>query len=218
MKRTPRRPLLLTGFEPFGGEAINPSWQVAQALHGRRIGGAPVVALQLRCAFGAALQQLNAALAEHRPRLVLALGQAGGRSDLSLERVAINLDDARIADNAGQQPIDEAVVPGAAAAYFSTLPIKAIVAALRAAGMPASVSSTAGTYVCNHVFFGLQHALAGSGVRSGFIHLPLLPEQAANTISQPSLSLATMVDGVALALAVALRETSDLRQTGGTLA
>ena len=218
MKRTPRRPLLLTGFEPFGGEAINPSWQVAQALHGRRIGGAPVVALQLPCAFGAALQQLNAALAEHRPRLVLALGQAGGRSDLSLERVAINLDDARIADNAGQQPIDEAVVPGAAAAYFSTLPIKAIVAALRAAGVPASVSSTAGTYVCNHVFFGLQHALAGSGVRSGFMHLPLLPEQAANTISQPSLSLATMVDGVALALAVALRETSDLRQTGGTLA
>ena len=218
MKRTPRRSLLLTGFEPFGGEAINPSWQVAQALHGRRIGGAPVVALQLPCAFGAALQQLNAALAEHQPRLVLALGQAGGRSDLSLERVAINLDDARIADNAGQQPIDEAVVPGAAAAYFSTLPIKAIVAALRAAGVPASVSSTAGTYVCNHVFFGLQHALAGSGVRSGFMHLPLLPEQAANTISQPSLSLATMVDGVALALAVALRETSDLRQTGGTLA
>ncbi len=218
MTRRRASPLLLTGFEPFGGEAINPSWQVAQALHGRRIGGAPVVAVQLPCAFGAALLQLNAALAEFRPRLVLALGQAGGRSDLSLERVAINLDDARIADNAGQQPIDEAVVPGAAAAYFSTLPIKAIVAALSAAGVPASVSSTAGTYVCNHVFFGLQHALAGSGVRSGFMHLPLLPEQAARAIGQPSLSLATMVDGVALALAVALRETSDLRQTGGTLA
>jgi pyroglutamyl-peptidase len=218
MTRRRASPLVLTGFEPFGGEAINPSWQVAQALHGRRIGGAPVVAMQLPCAFGAALQHLHAALAEHRPRLVLALGQAGGRSDLSLERVAINLDDARIADNAGRQPIDEAVVPGAAAAYFSTLPIKAIVAALRAAGVPASVSSTAGTYVCNHVFFGLQHALAGSGVRSGFMHLPLLPEQAARAVGQPSLSLATMVDGVALALAVALRETSDLRQTGGTLA
>jgi pyroglutamyl-peptidase len=218
MTRRRASPLLLTGFEPFGGEAINPSWQVAQALHGRRIGGAPVVAVQLPCAFGAALQELNTALAKHRPCLVLALGQAGGRSDLSLERVAINLDDARIADNAGRQPIDEAVVPGAAAAYFSTLPIKAIVAALREAGMPASVSSTAGTYVCNHVFFGLQHALAGSGVRSGFMHVPLLPEQAARVPGQPSLGLTTMVEGVALALAVALRETADLRQTGGTLA
>ena len=93
--------------------------------------------------------------------------------------MAINLDDARIADNAGQQPIDEAVVPGAAAAYFSTLPIKAIVAALRGAGAPAAVSPSAGSYVCNHVFFGLQHALVGSSVRNGFMHLPLLPEQAA---------------------------------------
>lgn len=218
MKRTPRRPLLLTGFEPFDGEPVNASWQVAQAVHGRRIGGARVVAVRLPCAFGAALTHLHAALAKHQPQLVLALGQAGGRSELSLERVAINLDDARIADNAGQQPIDEAVVPGAAAAYFSTLPIKAIVAALRAAGVPAAVSASAGSYVCNHVFFGLQHALAGSRVRSGFMHLPLLPEQAARAPGQPSLALATMVEGVSLALAVALRETVDLRQTGGTLA
>ena len=218
MKRTPHRPLLVTGFEPFGGEPVNPSWLVAEAVHGRRIGGAPVVAVLLPCAFGAALTRLHAALAEHRPQLVLALGQAGGRSELSLERVAINLDDARIADNAGQQPIDEAVVPGAAAAYFSTLPIKAIVAALRGAGVPAAVSPSAGSYVCNHVFFGLQHALLGSGVRSGFMHLPLLPEQAARAPGQPSMGLVTMVGGVALALAVALRETSDLRQTGGMLA
>ena len=214
----PALPILVTGFEPFGGESVNSSWQVAEALHGRRIGGAPVVAVLLPCAFGAALTRLHAALAEHRPQLVLALGQAGGRSELSLERVAINLDDARIADNAGQQPIDEAVVSGAPAAYFSTLPIKAIVAALREAGVPAAVSPSAGSYVCNHVFFGLQHALAGSGVRSGFMHLPLLPEQAARASGQPSLGLATMVEGVALALAVALRATSDLRQTGGTLA
>ena len=217
MKRASRRPLLVTGFEPFGGESVNPSWQVAQALHGRRIGGAPVVAALLPCAFGAAQDQLKLALAEHRPQLVLALGQAGGRSELCLERVAINLDDARIADNLGQQPIDEAVVPGAAAAYFSTLPIKAIVAALREAGVPATVSPSAGNYVCNHVFFGLQHALAGSGARSGFMHLPLLPEQAARAPGQPSLGLTTMVRGVALALAVALRETIDLRQTGGSL-
>jgi pyroglutamyl-peptidase len=97
--------------------------------------------------------------------MVLALGQAGGRCDLSLERVAINVDDARMADNAGNQPIDEAVVAGGPAAYFSSLPIKAMVAGLRAAGFPASVSQTAGTFVCNHVFYGLQHRLAASGVR-----------------------------------------------------
>lgn len=105
------------------------------------------------------------ALADLHPRMVLALGQAGGRCDLSLERVAINVDDARMADNAGNQPIDEAVVAGGPAAYFSSLPIKAMVAGLRAAGFPASVSQTAGTFVCNHVFYGLQHRLAASGVR-----------------------------------------------------
>jgi len=206
----PRRrriaPLLVTGFEPFGGEVVNPSAWVAQALHGRIIGDAPVLGLLLPCVFGAALDVLRDALAEHRPRLVLALGQAGGRSELSLERVAINLDDADIADNAGRQPIEMAVVPGAPAAYFSTLPIKAMVDALRAAGMPASVSLSAGSYVCNHVFFGLQHALAGSDVRSGFMHLPLLPEQAARSAGRPSLALATMIDGVALALATALHQ------------
>ncbi len=143
-------PLLVAGFEPFGGESINASWQVALALHGRQIAGAPVVAVLLPCAFGAALEVLRGALNERRPQLVLALGQAVGRCALSLERVAINVDDARIADNAGRQPIDEPVVRGAVAAYFSTLPIKAMVAALREAGVPAEVSSTAGTYVCNH--------------------------------------------------------------------
>lgn len=218
MSRRATAPLLVTGFEPFGGETVNPSWLIAHTLHGRRIGGVPVVGVMLPCVFGAALDTLRAALAEHRPQLVLALGQAAGRCELSLERVAVNLDDARSADNAGQQPIDKPVVAGAAAAYFTTLPIKAMVAALRDAGVPATVSASAGSYVCNHVFFGLQHALAGSGVRSGFMHLPLLPEQAARNAGQPSLTLATMTDGVALALAVALRERIDLRQSGGTLA
>ena len=122
--------------------------------------------------------------------------------------MAINLDDARIADNAGQQPIDEAVVPGAAAAYFSTLPIKAIVAALRGAGAPAAVSPSAGSDVCNHVFFGLQHALVGSSVRSGFMHLPLLPEQAARAPGEPSLELATMVSPVPAHPAACARQTT----------
>ncbi|WP_425261357.1 pyroglutamyl-peptidase I [Rubrivivax sp. RP6-9] len=214
-------PLLLTGFEPFGGETVNPSWQVAQALHGTQLHGVPVVALQLPCVFGQALAVLQGALQRLRPQAVLALGQAGGRCDLSLERVAINVDDARIADNAGAQPVDEPVVPGGLAAYFATLPIKAMVAALREAGFPASVSQTAGTFVCNHVFYGLMHALHGQpGVRrarGGFMHLPLLPEQAARHPGQPSLPLATLVAGTQLALATALAVQVDVRIGGGAV-
>jgi pyroglutamyl-peptidase len=210
--------VLLTGFEPFGGETLNPAWEIARALDGQSLGDARVVARQLPCVFGGALNALDAALLEWRPRLVLALGQAGGRSDLSLERVAINVDDARIADNAGRQPIDEPVVVGGPAAYFSTLPIKAIVAGLRAAGLPASVSQTAGTFVCNHLFYGLQHRLAGSDVRSGFLHIPYLPEQAARHPGQPSMALTSMVEGVRLTLQLALQHTRDLRETGGAIA
>jgi len=195
-----------------------------QALHGDIIAGAQVVAVQLPCVFGAALQCLQRALDQHQPQLVLALGQAAGRCELTPERVAINVDDARIADNNGAQPVDSAVVPGGPAAYFSTLPIKAMVAALRAAGVPASVSQTAGTFVCNHVFYGLMHALhtrpgARAAVRGGFMHLPLLPEQAARLLGQPSLALATQTSGVRLALAAALATVNagrdDLHATGG---
>jgi pyroglutamyl-peptidase len=161
---------------------------------------------------------LDEALAELRPGLVLALGQAGGRSDLSLERVAINVDDARIADNAGAQPIDMPVLESGPAAYFSTLPIKAIVHGLRAAGLPASVSQSAGTFVCNHLFYGLQHRLAGSGVRSGFLHIPYLPEQAARSSGQPSMALVSMIEGVRMTLALALQNERDLRETGGAIA
>ena len=213
--------VLLTGFEPFGGETTNPSWRVAQALHGEMIAGAQVVAVQLPCAFGVALALLQRALEQHRPQLVMALGQAAGRCELTPERVAINVDDARMADNIGARPVDTAVVPGGPAAYFSSLPIKAIVAALREAGMPASVSQSAGTFVCNHVFYGLMHALqTRPGVRGGFMHLPLLPEQAARLPGQPSLALATQIAGVRLALATALAtalgQRCDLRATGGT--
>jgi pyroglutamyl-peptidase len=208
--------ILLTGFEPFGGESVNPSWQVAQALDGERIGAATVQALQLPCVFGASLGALDAALAEVRPTLVLALGQAGGRDGFTVERVAINVDDGRIADNAGQQPIDEPVVPGGPAAYFATLPIKAMVAALQRAGWPAAVSQTAGTYVCNHVFYGLMHSLRRRrSARAGFIHLPWLPEQAAAQAGQPSLPLAVQTAGVRLALQTALATAADLHASGG---
>ena len=212
------RPLLLTGFEPFDGASVNPSWRVAQALHGQWVDGVKVQSVQLPCVFGDALRELHTALGRHRPRLVLALGLAGGRAELSVERVAINVDDARIADNAGAQPIDEAVVPGAPAAYFSTLPIKAMVHELLQVGVPAAVSQTAGTFVCNHVFYGLMHALRRRrGVRGGFMHVPLLPEQALEQ-GLPGLDLDTQCRGVLTALHTALQVRADRQETGGAMA
>lgn len=206
--------VLLTGFDAFGGAELNPSWLAVQALHGRRVQGHRLVAAQLPTAFGASLQRLDELLLAHRPELVLCVGQAGGRAAISLERVAINLDDAPIADNAGAQPIDKPVHPGAPAAYFSTLPIKAILAELQAAGIAAEVSQTAGTFVCNHVFFGLMHALARQAAlrhtRGGFVHVPWLPEQ-----GRPSMALEDTVRALRLTVGCALRVHQDARLAAG---
>ena len=208
--------ILLTGFEPFERDTVNPSWQVAQALHASVCDGATVQAVQLPCAFGRAVEQLEQALHQYQPQLVLALGLAGGRSEVSLERVAINLDDARIADNAGQQPIDSAVVSDAPAAYFSTLPLKAIVRDLRAAGLPGAVSNTAGTFVGNHVFYALMHRLASdpawAQTRGGFIHLPYLRHPGA-----PSMALATQVQALQVVMRTALAVRVDVRESAGQL-
>ena len=205
MTKQESRCILLTGFEPFSGESINPSWELAQTLDGEVIAGHRVVAICLPCVFGASLKILHAAIAKYQPQLVLALGQGSDRSRLSLERVAINIDDARIPDNAGAQPLDRAVVPGAPVAYFSSLPLKTMLAALRAVGIPAEISQTAGTFVCNHVFYGLMHALAEQpGVRGGFLHVPYLPEQATQHPGAPCLSLADGSNGIRIALRAAL--------------
>jgi len=203
MSATPhRRPtILLTGFEPFGGASFNPAQDIVQALNGEPIEDAQVVSAVLPCVFGASLQRLAELLALHRPRLVLALGLAEGRCEIQLERVAVNLDDARIPDNAGQQPIDLPVVPGAPAAYFSTLPVKAMVQGMRAAGFAAGLSSSAGNFVCNHVFYGLQHQLhRHQSVRSGFMHVPTVPEHAAP--GQASMALEAQIKAVREALRV----------------
>jgi pyroglutamyl-peptidase len=221
MKQDAPGRILLTGFEAFDRDPVNPSWEVAGALDGWTCEGATVQAVQLPCVFGLALARLDDALARWRPSLVVCLGLARGRVELTPERVAINMDDARIADNAGAQPIDVAVVPGGPAAYFSTLPIKAMVHALRAAGIPASVSNSAGTFVCNHVFYALMHRLATrpelAGVRGGFVHVPSLPEQAARLPDTPSMGLATQVEGMRALLRTALTVQRDLRETGGRL-
>lgn len=209
--------VLITAFEPFDGELVNPSWEAVNQLHERMVCGARVVAKQLPCVFGDSLTALYAAIDEVKPALVIAVGQAGGRTDVTIERVGINVDDARIPDNAGNQPVDETIVEGGPAAYFSTLPIKAIVEGIREAGIPATVSQTAGTYVCNHVMYGLMDYLAkhDNKIRGGFIHIPFLPEQAVKHPGVASMPAATVLLALEMALSVALTVEQDIRLEGG---
>lgn len=210
--------VLLLGFEPFGDDAGNPGWEAVRLLDGEHVLGRRIVAACLPVTFGESLRQLQAHIDELAPELVIVVGLAGGRSRLSLERVAINVDDARIPDNAGACPIDCPVVDGGPAAYFSNLPIKAMLAALRDAGIPAEVSQTAGTYVCNHVFYGLMHALRRRpGVRGGFIHVPYLPSQATHRPGAPSLPAATVAEGLRIAVQTALDTEQDLHIAAGAV-
>lgn len=194
--------ILLVGFEPFSGEPINPALEAARRLDGRFLGGCQVVARELPVMRGHCLERLTAGIGEVDPEIVVALGQAGGRVEITPERVAINVDDYRIADNAGEKPVDVPVVAGGPVGYWSTLPIKAMVTAMLDAGVPARVSNSAGTFVCNHLFYGLMHCLAAAGNtrRGGFIHVPYLPEQAARLGGQPSMTLETIVRGLEAAL------------------
>lgn len=198
------RKLLLTGFEPFGGEPINPAFEAVRRLRGRHIGSFEVVGLELPTVFGQSIERLLSCIKETEPEVVIALGQAGGRGGISFERIAVNLSDADIADNAGYRPIDVAVVPEGPAAYWTTLPVKRMVARLQSEGIPASLSLSAGTFVCNHVFYGLMHHLAVSGkpIRGGFIHVPYLPEQAERHPGAPSMALEQMVFGLEQAISV----------------
>ena len=206
--------MLLTGFSPFGGDDTNSSWEAVQALDGELIAGHGVVAAQLPTVFNTSLEQLMDLVREHHPALVICVGQANGRRAISLERVAINVADARIADNAGAQPIDKPVVSGGQPAYFTSLPIKAILRDLTKAGLAAEVSQTAGTFVCNHVFYGLMHDLhrrrALVSVRGGFIHLPALSKN-----DTASMGLDEMRAGLRIAIESALTTPQDVKIGAG---
>ncbi|MFG2864871.1 pyroglutamyl-peptidase I [Streptomyces sioyaensis] len=209
--------VLLTGFAPFEGESTNPSWQAVRAAAADPPAGLEVSAVELPCVYGASIAVLRAAIEETRPDIVVCAGQAGGRPDITVERLAVNLDDARIPDAAGAEPIDEPIVPGGPAAYFSTLPVKACVAAVRAAGLPASVSHTAGTFVCNHVFYGLAHLIATElpGLRGGFVHVPYAPEQVVDR-AQPSLPVTAATRALCEIAVTAAHTRTDIRAAGGT--
>ena len=211
--------VLVTGFEPFDGEAINPSQEIARTLDGETIAGHRVIGATLPTEFARSLDTLEELIRMHRPALVIAFGLAGGGTGISLERVAINLIDARIADNAGDQPVDVVVVENAPNAYFSTLPIKAMLARLRAADIPAAISHSAGTFVCNQVFFGLAHLLATQHprVRGGFVHVPWLSEQAARHARAPHMPREQMLAAARLCLETALTTPADVHYAAGTL-
>lgn len=211
--------ILLTGFEPFGGEAVNPSWEAVRRLDGWECRGHRVAARLMPCVFGASLDALDRAVAETDPVALLAVGQAQSRAELSLERVAVNLDDARIPDTAGNQPIDAPVVAGGPAAYFASLPVKAIAAALRDAGLPAGLSHSAGSFVCNHLFYGACHlrAVRYPSLRVGFLHIPLAPEQAVRHPGVPSMAIEQVVAGLRIAVETILTTAEDRHEPAGTL-
>lgn len=209
---------LVTGFEAFGGEKVNPSSLAVNRLK-RRVGGLSVQTVELPTSYARSAITLRGAIHEVRPDIVLCVGLAGGRSELCLERVAINVQDARIRDNDGKQPIDRPVVRDGPAAHFSTLPIKACVAEMRRAGLPAAVSNSAGTFVCNHVFYALldmanRHGLA---IRGGFLHIPYMPEQAARLGPVASMSVDDVVRGIEIILAVSAARASDVHTAEGRL-
>jgi pyroglutamyl-peptidase len=185
-----------------------------RALDGKKIEGRAVVGAVLPCVFGASAEELQRWLRVVRPELVVRVGQAGGRSAITPERVAINVGDALIPDTAGMKPVDMPIMRGGPAAYWSTLPIKAIVAGLTSRGIPSAVSPTAGTYVCNHVFYCLMRTLAcRKGIRGGFVHVPFLPHQAKR--GQPSLPLDTMIAAITEVVAISLVTRRDIRRADG---
>lgn len=198
--------VLVTGFEPFGGEKINPAWEGVQQLE-PNIEGAEIIKVQIPTVFGKSINELIAIIDKVHPDIVICVGQAGGRSEITVERVAININDAAIKDNAGNQPVDKPIVVDGPVAYFANLPIKEIVQEIQNAKIPASVSNTAGTFVCNQLFYGLMHYIDTNNpkILGGFIHIPFIPEQVINKRNMPSMALDDIVRGLDVVIRCAVQ-------------
>ena len=237
--------LLLTAFTPFDGERINPALEAVKLVK-NKIGNLEIIKLEVPTVFGKSIETVREAIEREKPDFVLSIGQAGGRAEITPERVAINLDDARISDNEGNQPIDEPIFPDGENAYFSTLPVKAMVEAIRKEGLPSSLSNSAGTYVCNHLMYGIlyfihneycshsarylidnnaQHKSSSllfseeersSVVKAGFIHVPYIPEQVKDKKEMPALPLSDIVRGLEAAIRAVEEHESDLKKAFGS--
>ena len=210
--------ILVTGFDPFGSDKINPAIEAVKKLPDT-IKGAKIIKLEIPTVFNKSAEVVHQAIVKEQPDYVLNVGQAGGRSALTPERVAININDGRIPDNDGYQPLDEPIQPDGDTAYFTQLPIKAMAKAIRAAGLPAIVSNTAGTYVCNHIFYQVQYMRTKEfpKLKAGFIHIPFLPEQVITRPNQPSMALADIVKGLTAAIGAIVERDgqSDIKAVEG---
>ena len=210
--------ILVSGFDPFGGEPINPAIESVKKLPDN-IAGAEIIKLEIPTVRRKSLEKIEKAIQEHNPDIILSVGQAGGRFDITVERVGINMDDFRIPDNEGNQVIDEPVFSDGDNAYFVKLPVKAMVQNIQKNKIPASVSYTAGTFVCNHVLYGVLYLVEKKykGKKSGFIHIPFLPEQVVDKRNMPSMELNTIVTGLTAAIEAIVENAEDIKETGGTV-
>lgn len=202
--------VLVTGFEPFGGEKVNPSIESVKKLS-NRIAGADIVKAEIPTVFYKSIKKLEELLEREKPDIVICVGQAGGRDRISIERVAINISDGRIPDNEGYQPIDEIIFEDGDTAYFARLPIKRIVKEMNDRNIPAEVSNTAGTYVCNHLMYGLLYNINKKypNMKGGFIHIPFLPEQVIDKVNMPCMPLDLIVEGLTIAIEVTVNSGQD---------
>lgn len=210
--------ILITGFDPFGKETINPALEALKQLPAMIL-DAEIIKLEIPTVFHTSLEMIEDAIITYDPDVILSIGQAGGRSEITVERIGINCDDACIPDNEGNQMIDEPIDRNGPAAYFVNVPIKAMVENMKQAGIPASISNSAGTFVCNHVTYGVRHIIETKypDKRSGFIHIPYLPAQVIEKKGQPSMALDTIVEGLIKAVEAIVETKEDRNITGGAI-
>lgn len=210
--------VLITGFDPFGGESINPAWEAVKMMRDE-IAGAEIVKMQIPTVVGKSIEKIHEKMKEINPDVVLSIGQAGGRFGVTPERVAINITDARIPDNEGNQPIDAPIFVDGPAAYFTNLPVKAMVESIKDAGYPSVLSNTAGTYICNHVMYGILYYIDKEfpNVRGGFIHVPYAASQVVNKPGTPSMAIADITASLEAAVQAAVENTQDIKVIGGEI-
>lgn len=208
---------LITGFDPFNGEKINPAFQAIKGLPDF-ISDFQIIKLEIPTVFNKSIDILKNAINDHNPDIIICVGQAGGRFDITPEYVAINLDEARIPDNEGNKPSGKPIIDSGENAYFTTLPVKAISKELKESNIPTKISYTAGTFVCNHLFYGLMHIISTShpNIKGGFIHVPYLPEQVIEKGNQPYMSLDMITEGLTLALKATIEHEEDIEFQSGT--
>ncbi|EYE87353.1 pyrrolidone-carboxylate peptidase [Fervidicella metallireducens AeB] len=202
----------------FGGEKINPSYEIIKRIKDN-IGGAEIIKLEVPVVFHKSAETVIKKINEINPDYVIMLGQAGGRHEISIERVAINIDDASIPDNENNRPIDEAIDKEGLPAYFSTLPVKRIIRVLREMGIPASLSNSAGTYVCNHLMYSILNYIYSNklNIKAGFIHIPYIMEQVVNKPGTPSMTLEALIQGIETAIKAAMRDSDDIKVSEGKI-